>query len=324
MGQMAMAAETNSLAPGVSFITFSGWEQALSLSGGDCRVVVVPAVGGRITYYSLNGDNILYEEPGSGGKTLAATPEGFPMGGYQCDLGPELPAVADHKMLALGPWRWQTPRPHTVVLESAADSMLGLQMAKKIMIDPDSGEVGLEQRVMNVAKAPVNCCLWDRTLCKGEGYALVPLNKRSLFKAGWSLARRDAAGKSVYDANPRSNPRLRVLDHVLVAETKGAALKVGADSDQGWIAYTAGRLLLVKYYPVDPKGRYSDGGNTVEVSWGEQRTELQPLSAEVTLKPGESHVFPEKWLLYDLPKSVSSFAEARALVKRIPPSPFRK
>ena len=42
-------------------------------------------------------------------------------------------------------------------------------------VDPDTGEVGLEQRMTNVSNGEVSFYLRDRTLCKGGGYALLPL-----------------------------------------------------------------------------------------------------------------------------------------------------
>jgi hypothetical protein len=323
-GHLATAAETNQPALGVRVETFSAWDNALILSGGDCKAVLVPAVGGRVLHYSLNGDNILAQEPDSGGKTLAGTPEGFAVGGYQCDLGPGSRGIADHKALWLGAWRWTTPRPYLVSLQSEADPAVGIQLSKEIMMDPDSGQIGLQQRMTSVSKGEVAFCLWDRTVCRGGGFALLPLNRKSRLKAGWSMQRRDTAGKLSYDASPPADPRVRVLDHVLVMEAKGAALTLGADLDEEWIAYTVGRLLFVKYFPCFPKGTYPEGGHAALVSCDERRAELQPLSPEVKLKPGESYVFPEKWALQDLERSANSFAEARALVKRIPPSPFKK
>jgi hypothetical protein len=49
---------------------------------------------------------------------------------------------------------------------------------------------------------------------------------------------------------------------------------------------------------------------------------LQPASPEERLGPGASLAFPEKWALRDLAKSVNTPAQARALAKRLPPSPF--
>jgi hypothetical protein len=81
---------------------------------------------------------------------------------------------------------------------------------------------------------------------------------------------------------------------------------------------------LVKYFPYSPKGDYSDGGNSVELYFDKSVGELEPLSPEVTLKPGESYSFPEKWTLIELNDEVTTFEEARKLVKKVPPSPFKR
>jgi len=114
-----------------------------------------------------------------------------------------------------------------------------------------------------------------------------------------------------------------VIDGVLVTEAKGPPLKVGADSDAEWIAYARGRLLLVKYYPYFASGDYTDGGNSVEFYCDNRVAELEPLSPETRLKPNENYAFPEKWLLIQLDSEVISPEAARALVRKIPPSPFK-
>ena len=101
-------------------------------------------------------------------------------------------------------------------------------------------------------------------------------------------------------------------------------LKVGADSDAGWIAYARGKVLFVKFFPTFDKANYSDGGNSVEFYCSERIAELEPLSPEIKLKPGENYSFPEKWALYELEKEVTTHEQARALVKRVPKSPFAK
>jgi hypothetical protein len=322
--QWAVAAGSAVPAGAVRLEAYGGWTNALMMAGGDCRLVVLPSVGGRIVQYSLNGDNILYEEPGSGGKTIESAPEGFVVGGYQCELGPVMPGLPDRTAFWVGPWKWVAPRPNQVRLDSEPDPALGVRVSREILMDPDSGEIGLEQRVTNVSNKEAVVYLWDRTLCKGDGFALLPMAKKSRFPAGWSVARRDAAGKVSYESGAAADPRVKVLEQILVVQARGAPMKVGVDSDQGWMAYTTGRLLLVKYFAWSPKGNYTDGGNTMEFSFEEKRAELQPLGPESRLQPGESDVLPEKWLLLDLQKSVSTFAEARALARRIPPSPFRK
>ena len=316
------AGNSSSASSGVRVDTFTAWENALVLNGGDCRAVIVPSVSGRITHYSLNGENVIYEEPGSGGKTLASTPGGFDIGGYQCDLGPEMRGLAPHLTLWLGPCAWKTPQPTIVTLQSDPDPTLGLQMEKEIVLDPDSGELGLQQRVKNVSSGETTCSLWDRTRCKGGGFVFLPLTRKSHFKEGWSI--RNAEGKYVSGSSQISDPRIKVLDHVLIVEAKGPDLHIGSESDAGWIAYTVGRVLFVKYFPVSPKTIYPDGGNCVEFYCGDKFIELGPLSPETKLKPGEVASLPEKWTLSDLEHTALFAREVRPLVKRVPHTPFKK
>ena len=236
----ALAAADAPVAKGVRVDTYTGWEESMFLSGGDCKAVIVPATGGRIAQYSLNGENILFENPASFGKTMVNTPEGFWVAGYQCDLGPEIRGLPDHPKLWMWPHRWRTPRENTVGLLSEHDLTVGIQMEKEIVMDPDTGELGLVQRMRNVIDRETAFCLWDRTLCKGGGFAFFPLNRSSRFPSGWSI-RRTVDKKYSYNGKDPSDARVKVLDGVLVAQAGGPALKVGADSDAGWIAYMRAR-----------------------------------------------------------------------------------
>ena len=47
-------------------------------------------------HYGLKGDNLLYEEPTSDGKTLASVGNWFMTGGYQLDIGPETGHIPEH------------------------------------------------------------------------------------------------------------------------------------------------------------------------------------------------------------------------------------
>ncbi|MBV8878338.1 MAG: hypothetical protein JO332_00100, partial [Planctomycetaceae bacterium] len=125
-------------------------------------------------------------------------------------------------------------------------------------------------------------------------------------------------------ADAPSHPGVKVLDGVLVARADGPSSKIGADSDGGWIAYARGKQLFVKYYPYFADGVYSDGGNSVELYFDPKVCELEPLSPEVPLAPGRAYEFMERWLVLPLEREATTWEEARELVKKIPPHPFRK
>ena len=324
---VARAAEVAPGVAGVTVETYGAWTNCLALRGGDCRAVVVPIAGGRVLHYAINGENILFEPPENRGHSLL-TRSNFSGGGYQCDLGPEIRGIPRHEWLWQGPWMARAPRPFTVHTFSEPAMELGLQLDKEIVVDPDTGDLGITQRMRNIINNDVSFCLWDRTLSKGGGFAMFPLNHRSRFKAGWSIRQGKRVPEYRYEGDNPHDARVRIMDGVLVAQAKALPeareMKVGADSDAGWIAYARERLLFVKYFPVFPEGNYSDGGNTVEFYCNDRVAELEPLSPEIKLKSGENYSFPEKWTLMELDKEVTTYEQARALVKKIPRSPFAR
>jgi hypothetical protein len=320
----ARAQNNNDLPPGVELRTYTGWPNCLFLNASEIPVqaVIVPAVGGRIVHFSLNGTNILLENSASLGAILGAKNEDLFLGGYQCDFGAGGRELPDHWPLSEGPQRWRAGAPFSAKLFSGVDARLGVALEKEFVLAGDTGELGLLQRLRNVSDHPVKYFLADRTICKGGGFVFFPLNRKSRYQAGWALARQ-AGGKTIYDGVQPASSGVSVLGGVLVAQTGGDATRLGADSDAEWIAYARGRLLFVKYYFYAPWGDYAGAGNSVEVYFDRRATELNPFSPEISLDPGDSLIFPEKWVLLPLEKEVTTAEEARRLVPKIPPPPFR-
>lgn len=316
-GASAFGLETNlASVAGVEIGAYNTWARSVSLvASNGVRATVIPSIGGRIVNYSLAGENILFD-------AASGTNETFRMPGYQCDIGPELAELPTHNTLWMGVNNWQY-KPYTVKTMSDPDEVLGLQLTKEIFIAPDSGELALTQRIRNIQTNDVSYCLWDRTLCQPGGYAFFPLNKKSRFKKGWTV-HSAWNGSFYFDGEKYVSDEVKVEDGVLIALCDGEPTKVAADSDAEWIAYVRGKLLFVKYFPYSPGEVYSDGGNSVEVYFDRDVAELQVLSPEVKLAPGLNYSFPEKWMLIPLDRPVTGFKEVRKLVKRIPPSPFKK
>ena len=324
-GCLGAAERSAYVTTGVQIETYGGWTNCLSLKceNRQVRSVIVPTVGGRIMHYSLNGENLLHETAAALGQTLDKTPDGFWAGGYQCDVGPEIRGIPDHKTLWLGAYHWKAPDDYRVVLSSEPDKTLGVALEKEILMDPETGDLGITQRMKNTSDQETSFCIWDRTLCRGGGFAIFPLNKKSRFPARWSI-RRKVGEQYSYDGALPVSPQVQILDGMLVAQSRGEPTRVGADSDAGWIAYVRGRVLFVKYFSYAREGNYTDGGNSVELYFDQQVAEFGPVSPEARLKPTENYSFPEKWTLIALKKEVTSFKEARALASKVPASPFKR
>ena len=307
------------LPEGVELRSFAGEAGALRLYSEDTGVsaMVTPSVGGRILFYGIEGQNLLWLPTRAGRSATLET------GGYQLALGPETRNIPPSPTLSHGQYRSRMIRDFTVEVKSLPDPLLGVQLIKEVVIDPETGDLGLSQTLTNVAPREVSFCQWDRTMVQPDGYVIVPVNKKSRFEGEYAV-REGRPGEYIYNGDPPESDRVEIRRGLLYAKASGSPTKIGLDSDAGWIAYAWRHFLLVKYFPVYRTGDYTDSGCTVEVAWNEDFAELQALSPEVKLKPGEAFRFPGFWKIVELKDEVTSFKDARKAAKKVPRSPFGK
>lgn len=308
----------------ISLINYNGWEKSVMIEAQEAEVeaVIASVVGGRIMRYELYGDSLLYENRNAYGLTYDGKEKSFFVGGYQFDLGPEIRDTVASPLLWIGKWDVKSLKENSIILTSQADETLGVQLEKEIVVDFETGELGLIQRIINISNKEIVSSHWDRTYCKGGGFILIPLSRSSKFPAGWSL-RHKIQDRYVYDGINPSSPNVKVYNRLLVAKAEGAAVKIGADTDAGWIAYILGSTMFVKYFPRERGGDYPDSGNNVFAYLDERLVEFGPVSAQKKLKPSDKYDFPEKWTLIQLKEPVGDFKKARSAAEKIPPSPFK-
>lgn len=318
-----IAAADGAFPAGLNVESFDGWSNSVVLANGKVRTVIVPAAGGRALHYSANGENIFYLGENLHGKTLADLNGGGAHGGHQIDIGPELGNVPPHPALWWGEYSWHATGPYAVEVTSRPDAATGLKVTKSFTMDPDNGELGVQQTMANTSDKVVKYCFWDRTLCLNGGFAVIPLNQKSRFKNKWALRVKDADGRWQYDGAASAPAEVTILEDHLIVSCRGAVTKVGADSDAGWIAYVRGDLMYVKYFPYFADGQYADGGCSAEVYFDPRVAEMEPLSPEIELQPGDDYDFPEKWSLVKLNESVSTPEQALAATRKMSPSPFK-
>lgn len=320
---LAPATLLAALPAGVNLGEFLGWTNAFSLRDdhGKVTAIVVPSVGGRVVQYSRGSVNALLENPDSNGKTLAQFPGGFWVGGYQCDFGPGLLGSPERQHVWIGPHGYAAPRDQTVETASPLDAVTGLRMLKSFTLDPDTGALGVLQRMVNASPNPTRNNLHDRTLCPAGGYFLVRLPKQSHHRAGWAALQPTASG-SAFDGEQPASANVAVFGDLLVAQAAGPAGKIGSDADASWVAYVRGRLLFVKHFQTWRGALYAREGHTVEFSWNDKLAALELFSPVTVLQPGEAFDFPELWQLIELKRPVTSFEDAAAAAKQVPPSPF--
>ena len=308
---------------GVSVINYRGWANSILLEAEDpgFRAVVVPAIGGRILGYGNYHHNILYQRSDNDGQTLA-THGKLQAGGYFSDLGPELRGIPAHPLLTVGEYNAELTRDFGVTVVSAADPTTGIRLTRNIILDPESGDLAITQIMRNTSAGELSYCHWDRTKVQGGGFALIPLKKGSKYEDGWAVKRGTGAEATYVDKDLKIREIEEHKDTLIVKCINGP-MKVGVDSDAGWIAYAWRHFLFIKYFPIYEDAYYSDNGNTVELYWNDDFAELEPLSPEVFLRPGDGYQFPGLWKIIELRKEVKTHRDARKLINDIPKSPFK-
>lgn len=308
---------------GLTFGPYVGWTNCVALNDQAQRyqAVVVPELGGRIMHYSHDLVNILYENPAARGKTLDNATGPFYAGGYQCDLGPETGGLPLRLGLLLGRNQWRSPRDYTVETASPVDPAVGIRLLKSITMDPDNGELGLLQRMVNASASEVAYSFHDRTVCKGGGFVFFKLNPKSRHTNGWSILR-ESNGRYFYEPGKTLGQNMAIEDGHLLIQTTGSPAKIGADVTEGWVAYVRGNLLFVKFFPITRGADYPEAGNTLSVMWNGTVTELSPLSPRERIQPGRHYDFPARWVLQPLKRQVRSLRDLRRILSEVPPNPF--
>ena len=86
-----------SAAEGARVIAFHGFNDCIELTNGKARVILCPAVGGRVLEYSIGGKNALWLDPTRAGDRRDGSAGRF-------DIGPER-ILPKREVLFRGPYR---------------------------------------------------------------------------------------------------------------------------------------------------------------------------------------------------------------------------
>ena len=292
----AMAAPSSIAAQqarGARIIEHSGYSDCIELFNDSTRIVLCPAVGGRILEYSLNGKNSLYLDPKQTGWLWTGQAPIDPSGG-RFDIGPEM-TIPRHPKLWLGRWQGQITGPRAARLISEEDDATGVRLIRDFELDKSSSKLVCKQNVRNISNQTRYWCHWSRTLALGGGVCVIPLTEPSRFPNKYVMY----GPGSCINFRP-SDPNIRVRDGFLEIIGTPANPKLGMDSYAGWLCYlTTNDLMFVKRFPTYPDRVYSEvAGLTISIWYYKDiMCELEPIGPMEKIAPGKSASFTETWWL---------------------------
>ncbi|NBC82116.1 MAG: DUF4380 domain-containing protein [Bacteroidetes bacterium] len=280
-------------------INYRGWTECYKIYNETTEIIVVAESGGRIMSYSLHGKNIIYENRALDGLTLKTYKQQQvdPDGG-RFDWGPEKKTRNIHDKTWMGDYTAEIVDKYTLRITSPDDEALGIRTIREFSLDSASSYVAVKNTMVNISEEITDWFYWSRTLVKKGGTIVLPLNDNSRFPHGWG--KYIWGDKAYIEFQHPEDDQLSVKNNTIVYEAQsGSGIKIGTDSDKGWMAYLRDDLLFVKKYPHFPNEKYSEDSSLTSIFYiGDHFVELEPLSPQAILQPGESYSFTEHWWIF--------------------------
>ncbi|VGO13345.1 hypothetical protein PDESU_01901 [Pontiella desulfatans] len=294
----------------------------LSITNASTRVVL-DSTGGRLTEYSLNGNNILYVDPAIG--DWAWDGKGYKeLDGGRCDIsgGGSTPKHFD---LWLGEWKLEHTGDFSMRATSVVNEELGVQLVRDFQLSENSSELKFTQTIKNSSNVRKRYAHFSRTFVTGDGTCIVPLNPNSRFPKGYVQFGGSYTNQSVL-LHPPDDPAIEVVEatpphggalaerpgrqrlplqqgNVLLINAPPELPKLGIDSEAGWMAFHSKRgLLFTKRFPFYPDRAYAEPtAHAVTVWYKGGRCEMEPMGPWDWIEPGASSSFTETWTLEQRP-----------------------
>jgi Domain of unknown function (DUF4380) len=151
-----------------------GWADAYRVSNGHVTTSVVPAAGGRVLEFSLDGRQALWVNPALQGKLFPVPkrPTSWEnwrnYGGYKLwpapqSLWPQRVGGAPDPFLDGGAASVEVLSPRGLRLTGAPSLDMGLLFVRELEMDPQTGVLTVQQRLRNIGPRPVDWSIWDVT-----------------------------------------------------------------------------------------------------------------------------------------------------------------
>jgi hypothetical protein len=292
-------------------INYKGWSNAIELQNERVRLVIVPQIG-RIMHYSfVNDKNVLYENSKLAGLLLKEG-DGFIENGQSISPnigGDRVSPCSDNYFETLTGSRrladqWINNGPYCatiidngVQLESPVSPLLGVKLIRTIHLEPNTTKVIIEQELIKVQPARSNMIdtipltIWNLSQIRPPKSMWVPLQKKSVFKNGFDVPAWPDALNHAAD-NIEINNNLLKLNPITENNQK-----IGIDAD-GWVAGLVDNVLMVQRFNLNLGLKFPDGGTNAAIFSNAEFAELECLSPEKVLKPGESIKHTIIWELH--------------------------
>lgn len=300
--------------PSVECVDYRGWSGSYRMSAGRYSLVVVPAIGGRIMEYSLDGRNVIWENAVEFGKVYEITNDWRNYGGYKTWVSPQ-----DY-------WHWP-PDPildrgkaNVEVFDRDGRKWLriigqpslksGVMFIKELTLD-ENGEVTLIQKMRAVGKPPTKWGIHDVTQVKTPCFVVFPIRSDT----------RVPGGIRYLFGDPKKTAQFTVRDGLCITSYHGQVYQIGAESDGPWMIWFQDDMAYVKLFPpMKRDAEYGDRGSSAVVFTSDGKLgylEMEILGPLIDLSDGEETELIERWRLFRLDEHVKSPYSIKRIIREM-------
>jgi len=257
----------------------------------DTILEVDAKTGGRVSKFSLSGADMMVttaSDPTTWGSVFWTSPRTKT---WMPEWPP--PAAIDN-----GPYTATISGTH-LTLTGAADSSLGVSMAKDYSADSASGWITIKYTV-NSSKAQ-SAAPWEVSRVPRGGIAFFPLGTASSLKAG-PLTVTQSGGMVWFDDGPKT-------------ATSADGSKLVADGKDGWEAYVFGGNLFLKRFTDQPTSAQAPNGEgEICLYPGATWVEFEVQGPYTAIPASGSLPWTVQWRLVKIPSTVTVAVGSATLV----------
>lgn len=299
-------------------IEYRGWEDCYELSNPHVRLVVVPQIGGRIMEYSLDGEDVFWQNEGELGKVSGS------------DIGKKWRNYGGYKAWNAPQSRWQGPdedwfydsMPAEVEvlparagirITTAPIPRLRFRFVREVSLSPVTSRVRIVEKMRNVSEQGIEWSVWDVTQVKVPCWMVFPLNENSRFPKRWNVIMTDKARKN----------QITTLGNIGVLQYKDTTENWATDAKGGWMAYLRGQLAYTKHWSTRLVGAtYPDGECdaaffTADKGIAGGYAEMEVMGPIAKLAPGQETELVEDWFLTRVNQSAKDIPELMERMKLV-------
>jgi hypothetical protein len=284
---------------------FAGWKDAYRLELGKAEMIVLAEVGPRIISLTVDrGPNLLFVDKETRGKGRGDT-EWHIYGGHRIWQSPEAEAAyrPDNSPceVEIGDG--------CITLKTPVDPMTKLQ--KRLTISAEGERFVVESALLNTSDFVNWGAVWCLTCVAPTGAIALPWGSPS---GTWKTRRitwwTEWAGHTSNVASSQYQPS----GDLFIIRPSGEEGKVGAYSEEGWVAQCRSDATLIKSFDVEAGAAYPDDGCSVEVYTSPAFCEMETLTPTGTILPGQEIAQREIWTVTNQVVDPKDGAALRALL----------